>query len=187
MSRSIEGAVALDVGVDPSAEIDLIHRAGHGDRDAFARLVERRVASTYRMASAILGDPDAAHDVVQDAFVSAWVHLPRLRDVDRFDAWLDRIIRNGCRDAMRRRRRLREIDLEAAADLSTDDEPAGFGALEGAFARLSIDQRQLLAMHHMAHLPVAALARRFGVPEGTVKWRLFRARRALEQALEVER
>ena len=179
--------MALDIPAEADGASDLVQRAAGGDRDAFTRLIEGRVTAAYRIASAMIGDPDAAHDVVQEAFVSAWVHLPRLRDVDRFDAWLNRIIRNGCRDAMRRRRRLREIDLDEAANVSTDDDPSGIGALDGAFARLSMEQRQLLAMHHLAHLPVADLARELGIPVGTVKWRLFRARRALEQALEVER
>lgn len=179
--------MALDTAAGEARETLLVERAGQGDRDAFTQLIEPRVASAYRLASAMLGDADGAYDVVQDAFVSAWVHLPRLRDVDRFDAWLNRIIRNGCRDAIRRRRRLREIDLDEAADVSTHDDPGGTGALDGAFAHLSIDQRQLLAMHHLAHVPVADMARQLGIPVGTVKWRLFRARRALEQALEVER
>jgi RNA polymerase sigma-70 factor (ECF subfamily) len=186
MSRFSEGVVALDVPIDRAGEIDLVLRAGRGDREAFTQLIERRVASAYRLASAILGDADAANDVVQDAFVSAWVHLPRLRDVHRFDAWLDRIIRNGCRDALRRRRRLREIDLDAAANLSTLDDPVGVGALDTAFARLPLHQRHLLAMHHLAHVPVVDMARQLDIPVGTVKWRLHQARRALEQALEVE-
>ncbi len=185
MTRN-DGTVALNPSVERSLDLQLVERASRGDREAFAALVELRVASAYRMASAILGDPDAAHDVVQEAFVSAWVHLPRLRDVDRFDAWLNRIVRNGCRDALRRRRRLRENTLEDAAHLSSPDETSDVTALDAAFERLPADQRQLLAMHHLNHEPVAAMARQLGIPEGTVKWRLHRARRALELALEAE-
>ena len=186
MSRFTQGAATLDVPMRRSAEIELVERAGQGDRDAFTVLIEERVASAYRIASAILGDPDLAHDVVQDAFVSAWVHLPRLRDVDRFDAWLDRIVRNRCRDALRRRRRLREIDLEEAAGVTTQDDQRAVGVLDAAFERLPMDQRHLLVVHHLGHVPVADIARNLGIPVGTVKWRLHRARRALEQALEME-
>lgn len=181
-----DGTMALNPSIERSAELLLVERAARGDRDAFAVLVESRVGSVYRMASAILADPDAAHDVVQEAFVSAWVHLPRLRDVDRFDAWLNRIVRNGCRDALRKRRRLRENALDEAAGVAGPDDPSGDGVLGAAFDRLSVDQRQLLAMHHLHHEPVASMARKLGIPEGTVKWRLHRARRALEQALEAE-
>jgi RNA polymerase sigma-70 factor (ECF subfamily) len=176
----------MKTSIERSAELHLVELAGRGDREAFARLVEPRAASAYRIASAILGDPDAAHDVVQDAFVSAWMHLPALRDVDRFDAWLSRIIRNGCRDALRRRGRVREIHLDAAADLPSRDDTAGDGVLDAAFERLSADERQLLAMHHLQHESIAVIARRLGIPEGTVKWRLHRARRRLELALEAE-
>jgi RNA polymerase sigma-70 factor (ECF subfamily) len=186
MSRD-DRTVALNPSIGRAADLDLVERAGRGDREAFAALVESRVVSTHRIASAILGDPDLAHDVVQDAFVSAWVHLPRLRDTDRFDAWLHRIVRNGCRDAMRHRRRLRENVLEDAADLAGPDDPSTAAGLDTAFEQVSIDDRQLLAMHHLHHLPVASMARQLGIPEGTVKWRLHRARRALERALEADR
>jgi RNA polymerase sigma-70 factor (ECF subfamily) len=181
-----DGTVALNPSIERSADLHLVERAGRGDREAFAVLVERRAASAYRMAAAILGDPDAAHDVVQEAFVSAWVHLPGLRDLDRFDAWLNRIVRNACRDALRRRRRLRENTLEDAADLAGPDDPSTVTALDAAFERLPVDQRQLLALHHLHHQPVAVMARQLGIPEGTVKWRLHRARQALERALEAE-
>ena len=186
MNRNNDGLVALNPSIERTAELHLVERAAGGDRDAFAELVEARAPSAFRMASAILGDSDAAYDVLQDAFVSAWVRLPRLRDIDRFDAWLNRIVRNGCRDALRRRRRLREHNLDDAAHLSSSDDASGAVALDAAFERLSVDQRQLLAMHHLRHEPVDSIARQLGIPVGTVKWRLHRARRALEQALEVQ-
>ena len=66
---------------------DLVVRAAGGDVDAFETLVAARLNRAFRTASAILGSEADAHDVVQDAFVATWRHLPKLRDRARFDAW----------------------------------------------------------------------------------------------------
>jgi RNA polymerase sigma-70 factor (ECF subfamily) len=166
----------------------LVELAGNGDRDAFAELVESRLAATLRTASAILGNEADARDVLQEAFVSAWVNLPRLRDVSRFDAWLNRIVLNRCRDTLRRRRRAREIALDPRLVVHTTPEPdQGLETLNAAFERLPVEQRQLLILHHLHRQPVAEIAESLGVPVGTAKWRLHAARRALERALEKER
>ena len=186
MRRTI-GDVVEDVGPAPrAAEERLVELAGRGDQDAFAALVDRRLETAFRTASAILANEADARDVVQEAFVSAWVHLPRLRDVGRFDAWLNRIVVNQCRDVLRRRRRTREVAID---DIALVDPTGGpeISTLDAAFERLGVDQRHLLVAHHLHRQPVADIARQLGIPAGTVKWRLHAARRALEHALEAER
>jgi RNA polymerase sigma-70 factor (ECF subfamily) len=169
---------------------DLVERAAAGDVDAFEALVAARLNRAVRTASAILGSEADAHDVVQEAFVATWRHLPKLRDRTRFDAWLNKMIVNRCRDVLRRRRRTREVNLDGALDLRSEDSTgaaAGMGALTAAFERLSVDHRHLLVMHHLHRVPVADLARELGIPEGTTKWRLHAARAALTRALEADR
>ena len=169
---------------------DLVERAAAGDVDAFEALVAARLNRAFRTASAILGSEADAHDVVQEAFVATWRHLPKLRDPRRFDAWLSKTIVNRCRDALRVRRRSREVALEGALELPSDDSmgPAGdMAALTRAFETLSAHQRHLLVMHHLHRAPVSELARELGIPEGTAKWRLHAARAALARALEVDR
>ena len=169
---------------------DLVERAAAGDVDAFEALVAARLNRSFRTASAILGSEADAHDVVQEAFVAAWRHLPKLRDRTKFDAWLNKTIVNRCRDALRRRRRSREVALDVALDLQGED-PTGaaddMAALTTAFERLRVDHRHLLVMHHLHRVPVADLARELGIPEGTTKWRLHAARAALTRALEADR
>lgn len=166
----------------------LVQLAGEGNHDAFATLVEERLGAAFRTASAILGNEADARDVVQEAFVSAWVNLPRLRDVRRFDAWFSRILVNRCRDALRRRRRSQEIALyDVVLPAPSPAEGLDLTALAAAFERLPADQRNLLVMHHLHHEPVADIARQLGIPLGTAKWRLHAARRALETALELDR
>lgn len=180
-------------------DLTLVERARGGDRDAFARLIAPRVDGLFRTAWAVLRDEELARDVTQETCVGAWRELARLRDPSRFDAWLGRSLINRCRTAIRSRRRaqLREIRVDdasidgietyadpnarAAIDSITDAE-----AVRAAFRRLSVDQRTLIVLHHIQELPVREIADLTGAPEGTVKWRLSEARRALERALEQE-
>jgi RNA polymerase sigma factor (sigma-70 family) len=171
----------------PDDDVALVARAAAGDRDAFAALITPRVDRTLRTARAILGNDAEAHDAAQDALVAAWVNLLRLRDPSRFDAWLHRLLVNGCREVLRRRRRSREIQVE------TDTVSADFvtGSLEtasvkAAFGRLSVDERTILLLHHLHGLPLDQVARHLDVPVGTAKSRLRHARRSLERALEAE-
>jgi len=169
---------------------DLVERAASGDVDAFEALVAARLNRAFRTASGILGIEADAYDVVQEVFVATWRHLPKLRDRTKFDAWLNRMIVNQCRDVLRRRRRSRVVALNGALDLRSEDpmDAAGdMAALTTAFEGLSVDHRHLLVMHHLHRVPVADLARELGIPEGTAKWRLHAARAALTRALEADR
>ncbi len=177
------------VVIGPISDKDLVERAAGGDVAAFEALVAPRLNHALRTASAILGSEADAHDVVQEAFVSTWRHLPKLRDRTRFDAWLNKMIVNRCRDALRHRRRSREVGLDDALNLHSEDASeaaASMAALTTAFDRLSVDHRHLLVMHHLHRISVADLARELGIPEGTAKWRLHAARAALARALEVD-
>ena len=168
-------------------------RARAGDRDAFDALVAAHLSSTFRTALAILDSEADARDACQDAFLKAWRELPRLRDVDRFDAWLGRILVNACRSVLRTRRRrdVREIPVDnpSATRLvpqtrAFDDQLGEFDALQHAFARLSVDERTLLALHYLEHRGLVEIAEILRVPQGTVKSRLHAARRSLARALE---
>ncbi len=174
----------------------LVERARSGDRDAFDALVRSRIDAVYRTSLAILGDAADAADAVQETFISAWRHRDALRDPDFFDAWLGRINLNACRGQLRRRRRtkVREIalldpadgDEPASRERPLDDRTADADAFDRAFARLSIDDRAVLVLHHLQERPVAEIAAALGAPAGTIKSRLHRARAALESALAKE-
>ena len=174
-------------------EPQLIEAARRGDREAFDAIVQTRLDTVYRTAFTILGNEADAQDATQETFVAAWRNLPGLRDTARFDAWLGRITINACRMALRRRGKVREISI----DLSGAREPTTGGAgsaslaadaevFDRAFARLSIDDRAILVLHHHQELGIAEIAERLGIPNGTVKSRLHRARHALERALARE-
>ena len=92
-------------------ERDLVERARQGDHDAFAVLAGAAISRLDGAAWLILRDPEQAKDAVQNALVRAWRDLPTLRDPDRFDAWLNRLVVNACIDEARRLRRHR-MDVE---------------------------------------------------------------------------
>ena len=194
MDRTVESVVpdlALGAG-----EVDLVRRAQAGDADAFDVLLAGRVTTAYQTASAILRDEADARDAAQETFFQVWRDLPRLRDPEKFDAWAGRILHNRCMTLLRRRRSnaVREVRVEEwdSAAYSSGrhhlaDAHAESDAIRRAFARLTSDQRVLLAFHHVHGRSVAELATITGAPSGTVKWRLHHARQALERALESER
>lgn len=192
-------AQTLRATVEPPPASDLVRRASRGDVAAFDALVAARLSASLRLARAIVDSPADAEDVVQEAFVSAWRNLPRLREPDRFDAWFGRILVNTARTHVRRRGSVRPISIDRrhVDDGREDDMPGqhdpglesvvSSDALGRAINRLTIDQRSILALHHLEERPVAQIAAVLGIPVGTAKWRLHAARQALERALEAER
>ena len=184
-----------------SGDDALVRRARSGDAAAFGVLVDTRIDRCYRLARSILANDADAADATQDALVSAWRQLPRLRDPAVFDSWLNRIVANAALMARRHRVRLREVSVQPA-DVSADsrqqeprqdlrartqmDELVDNDAIGRAFDRLRPQDRMILALHYVEERPVAEIARSLGIPVGTAKWRLHAARGALEKAMEAE-
>jgi RNA polymerase sigma-70 factor (ECF subfamily) len=177
-------------------ERELVEQARRGDRAAYEQIVRRKVETVYRTARAILGNDADADDATQEALIGAWRRIGSLRDPDRFDAWLGRITVNACRMALRRRRGPALVTLGDGGDPGhelADSQRPGFehravtaDAFDRAFDRLPLEQRAILVLRHRDELPVAEVAARLGVPEGTVKSRLHAARAALDRSLARE-
>jgi len=168
---------------------ELVRLARDGDRDAYDILVTQLIDQLYRIARLILRDYDSAEDAVQEALVRCWRDLPRLRDPDRFDAWLNRILTNAITDEARHRRRLRvSVTLLRPEPTQAD----GSGALADrdelarVFDRLSIEHRTIVVLHHYIGLTVDEAATTIGIPVGTAKSRLHYATEALRAALEAD-
>lgn len=176
----------------------LVEQARRGDSAAFVALIEERQAAMTRVAMAILGNRPDAEDALQDALTSLWRQLPRLRATNRFDAWADRILVNACLLVLRRRRRrsIREIvappgsaatmEPSTADPTSLEEASVDRDAFRRAFETLDGDARALIVLRHLEERSIGEIAAILGIPEGTVKSRLFTARRALETALGSE-
>ena len=164
---------------------ELLVRARSGDREAFEQIVLAKGEPLFRTAMAILGNEADARDATQEAFISAWRGIPWQRDDDRFDAWMGRILINQCRMTLRKRGRAHEIPISTdSSELAGDPEPSSSPDFDAAFNRLSVDQRAMLVLHHLHGYGVDEIASWLGIPAGTVKWRLSRARRALAAQLD---
>lgn len=173
--------------VEASVQRDLVERAQQGDHDAFALLAGAALGRLDTAARLVLRDPERAKDAVQEALVRAWRDLPGLRDPDRFDAWLHRLLVRACHDELRKHRRRRlevelvEIDMhdptESARLLDDRDE------IERGFRRLDPDQRLVVVLHYYLDLPLPEVAATLGVPLGTAKSRLHRGLAVLRRAL----
>jgi RNA polymerase sigma-70 factor (ECF subfamily) len=190
-------AVADHLTVAGGTEADLIDLAAQGHVEAFDALLRPRLDRLCRMAVAITRSEADARDAVQEASVNAWRQLPKLRDRASFDPWLSQIVVNACRGLLRsqNRRRVREIEVHASEDEQAEvassttrapDAIAETEAVQRAFLRLDPDARALIALHYVEQRPLAEIGRTLGIPIGTVKWRLFRARRVLDAALKAE-
>ena len=191
----MQPSMAMERLNPPAGEQQLVERARNGDVHAYDALVASRLGPTFRLAKAILGHAADADDVTQEAFVQAWRTLPQLRDPDRFDAWFGRVVVNTARMHLRRRSRVMTVSVGA---LEMHDDPA-FGrvdvaldgvatseALQAAIDRLTVDQRTILALHHLEERPLKEVAAIVGIPVGTAKWRLHEARSALKRAMEAQ-
>jgi RNA polymerase sigma-70 factor (ECF subfamily) len=167
-----------------------VERARSGDHAAFAVLAGAATSRLDGAAWLILRDQEQAKDAVQNALVRAWRNLPTLRDPDRFDAWLNRLLVRACIDEARRLRRhrltveLTEIDL--AAPDRVESSIADRDQLERGFLRLDPEMRAVIVLHHYLDLPLPAVATTLGIPVGTAKSRLHRALHLLRAALDAD-
>ena len=158
---------------------ELVERAMRGDHDAFAVLAGTFVARLDAAARLILRDPELARDAVQEGFIRAWRSLPTLRDPDRFEAWLHRLVFHACMDATRRRRRrpveveLTPFDNPAVSDMASLI--ADRDLLDGALKRLRPEWRAVVVLHYFLGMDLPAVAAALGIPVGTAKSRHHRA------------
>jgi len=155
--------------------------------EAFRVVTARHLDKAYRLAWAILGDPQEAEDATQDAFASAWRNRNRLRDPDKLEAWIGRILVNTCRDRLRQRSRSRVQELEPSSLPPVPDQSemtSSRDELGRALACLDPDHRIVVILRFWADLTVEDIAQRVGVAEGTVKSRLHHSMRLLRAALE---
>lgn len=169
---------------------DVVERAMRGDHDAFGLLVRMTSDRMFAIATRILRDSDLAEDALQSSLITAWRELPRLRDPDRFEAWVRRLLVHACYAEARRRRawagnvRVLPVDGPAGPDdtLSVTDRDA----LDRAFRRLTVEQRAVFVLHHYVGLPLVEVADTLGIPSGTARSRLHYAIRLLRAALEAD-
>jgi RNA polymerase sigma-70 factor, ECF subfamily len=192
-SSGYRGAVKTTVpgtsSLDPSeADQQIIASVLAGNREAFAVLVGRYSDPLYRHAVGMTGSPDVAEDILQASFIKAYNHLGEVRG--RFDAWLFRIVANGCKDWLKNIRRTH-------VSYDEDDQPSSYATpeedldrtelrtdLDGALASLAPSLREAFIMKHVEGRSYEEMAELLGTTVGALKMRVHRAREALQALLE---
>lgn len=180
--------MASDKGRDLPDRL-LVERARRGDAAAFEALVRRYYRAAHALALAVLGNPMDAEDVCQDAFVRALERLDRLRQPERFSAWLLQIVRNRARNFRSYRRVRSALSLEHVKAAS--DEDAGREAeseqlrrqLESALTELSEIQREVVLLHDLEGWKHREIGELLGLSEGMSRQHLMTARRLLRERL----
>jgi RNA polymerase sigma-70 factor (ECF subfamily) len=184
-------------------DVDLVAAARAGDAAAFRRIVLKYQRPIYGLALRMMGSPAEAEDMAQEAFVKAYDGLAGFRGEARLRSWLFTIATNHCLNALRARRRRREVPLEpAAGDHEPTGGPAGRPVANGrptpeedlvraelrervraALETVTPDHQAILVLRDIQGLPYEEIAAVLGIELGTVRSRLHRARMELRARL----
>ena len=180
-------------------ESELVARAKAGDQDAFEQLVRDNEKRIYNLALRMVGDPEDALDLSQEAFLNAWKGLATFQGNSSFSTWLYRLASNACLDFLRARKRRHEAvgaslsldDTDAAPPLSDDhfrpdiqlERREREAALRRALDALPPHHRQVLVLRELSGLSYQELSDVLQLDMGTVKSRLTRARVSLRKIL----
>jgi RNA polymerase sigma-70 factor (ECF subfamily) len=170
------------------ADQQIISRVLAGHREDFSMLIGRYSDPLYRHALGMTGSPDVAEDILQMSFIKAYQHLAEVRG--RFDAWVFRIVANGCKDWLKNIRRTH-------LSYDEDDQPSGYATpeedldrtelrsdLDRALAALAPSLREAFVMKHVEGRSYEEMADLLGTTVGALKMRVHRAREALQVLLE---
>lgn len=178
-------------------ELNMVQRAGKGDRDAFAWLLERYEKQVYHQALRMVGNPEDAADLTQETFIKVWQGLPSFQGDSSFSTWLFRLTSNACIDFIRREKKRK-------GDISLDDEERDLSyafidpaatpqqaleqkelhrAVSVGLGQLSDEHRQILVLREVNGLSYDEIADILDLSPGTVKSRIARARISLAKIL----
>jgi RNA polymerase sigma-70 factor, ECF subfamily len=181
-----------------ASEAQLIQKARTGDVDAFAALLEQHERFVYNLAFRTLNNAEDAADIAQESFLRAWLALPTFRQESRLRTWLYRIVLNLCLNRFPRLRRevrdltddqmvdIPEIDTLATSPATLAEQSERHALVHREIDRLPARFRVLISLRYQDDLSYDEIAQVLGLPVGTVKTGLFRAKERLRAALTVD-
>lgn len=167
----------------------LVLQCQEGDDEALKELIGRWQPRLGRLAWRLTAEREAAHDIVQDTWLAIVRGINKLDDPARFRTWAYRIVSNKCADWTRRRvvQRKATRDLQNTAKteyIQDNDTENETDRMKNALAKLPDEQRAILSLHYLDGMNVREISRVLGVPTGTVKSRLYHARKQLKEIFE---
>lgn len=174
----------------------LMRAAASGDGAAFALLVRRHRGWVFALVRAIVHDAEQAEDLTQDVFCRLYARCADYDGRGQFVAWLKQVAVNAARDHLRAARKRPTASLHRVMEILTPDsrfDPAAVVAsralqqnVRTAITRLNSEQQSVVLLFYFGGLPVEQIAQRLRCPAGTVKSRLFHARRYLRESLAAD-
>ena len=186
-------AIALDlpgitIRAAPDADHQLVIEALRGDPEAFATLVQRYDRAVYHLAYRTMRDEEEAKDVAQEAFFKAYRSLKTFKPGARFSTWIFAITYHACCDRLNRRKRYSSEELPERADTARGPADSAIAAdearrLRQAILELPEKYRTVVTLYHLQGKQYDEIANVLGIPVGTVKTHLFRAKEQLRKML----
>ncbi len=171
--------------LEPDDDIALVARCLRGDPDAFGPIVARYERVLFSVALRLVGDYEDARDATQNAFVKAYTHLETFDPTRKFFTWIYRIVVNECLNLKRARRPQEPLPdrLEATGSPSALEAVEARDRVDVALLALTPEYREVVILRHFVDMSYAEIGETIGVPEKTVRSRLFSARKRLEELL----
>ena len=163
--------------------IELVELAKRGDKPAFDEVIRLCVPDLYRIAMSILKNKDDADDAVCDTVVRAYENIPKLNDCSFFKTWIIRILINQANSAYQKRSKVIYLHDTAFEPQYEDAYDLGNDELAAAVAGLSLKFRTVITLYYFQDMRIKEIANVLKTPQGTVKWRLSKAKSILKEKL----
>ena len=176
-------------------EKELIEECRNGDLHNFRKVVEKTTPMIFSVAFRILGDEDAARDIVQDTMVTIWQKLSRIKTAETYKTWAYRIAVNKCYDQLRKQKRQKEnrYNDQTWAIISNHISEEGITELENKenaqiinllTNKLSNKQKAVFILSELEEVPAGEIAKITGMNRSAVKANLYYARKNIESLLQ---
>ena len=177
--KTQEGGISI--GEKDMSTSKLVKKASKGDANAFASLVTPMQDKMYRLAWSYLGNEADASDAVQNALISAWNGIGKLRDAAAFESWMMTILVNACKAIAKKHHPEANIDAIPESAILQNEVQDDNGKLYSLISRAPIGVRSVLVLYYGDGYTIPEISNMVGITEANVRQRLSRGRKAIQR------